>query len=184
MAAVVETERAPALAEFIAATARSVVPLFLGAALLEAGLLAAAPARSSTFLRNGLGRFSTSFMSYCGVGAFPSAVAAATAEEDGTIEEGAVAEDVTADVDAALCILVRADPDEDDGADSATVTERRAADADEARMDGRRSLVGRTAGCVVPVELDADAVDCVGVCSPSEEDEVLLLCARELELRR
>lgn len=161
-----------AFAEFSAATARSVAPLFLGPLLGIAGLLAvdAEPARSSTFLMNGLGRFSTSFMSYWGAGALPSAAAAAKAAFDGATDDDEAEEAVTADVDAARCIF-RVVPD-DVEADSATVAERIAAEADVARIEGRRSLVGRAAGAdaaFVELVLDAVllAVDWVGVWSPS-----------------
>ena len=144
-----ETERAPALAEFIAATARSVVPLFLGAALLEAGLLAAAPARSSTFLRNGLGRFSTSLKSYLGSGACASD---ATDAEVVTLAgaDDAVEADDTADVEAARFILVRAELDDALALDAGHVPlrrrGRRALERAELRAVVRRFLHRALAG--------------------------------------
>ena len=74
----------------------------------------------------------------------------------------------TADADAARVALGREEPDAEDAAlAAASVAERHVADADDARIDGRRSLVGRTAGADSTVALLLE-VACVGVASPSE----------------
>ena len=102
-----------------------------------------------------------------------AAAAAALVEADDDEDEG------TTEVDAARETLVREEPEDAEALSEASVAERTAAEADVARIEGRRSLVGRTAvACVVAVlvaepvllvvELVLLPVDCVGVRSPSE----------------
>ena len=169
--------RGAPFAAFIAAIARNVVPLFRGPVLaFAAGAEAAATRSSETFLMNGLGRFSTSLKSYLGSGACASEatsddVAVFEAPEAGGCACGGAAdEDATVGDDAARFILVRAEL-EVGAAGSGATTGRSTAEAELARMDGRRSRVGLTAGATVNVALvalDVLAVDWVGVLSPSE----------------
>ena len=166
--------RGAPFAAFIAAIARNVVPLFRGPVLaFAAGAEAAATRSSETFLMNGLGRFSTSLKSYLGSGACASEATSDTAAvfEAPEAGGGAADEDATVGDDAARFILVRAELEDEPAGSGATTTGRSVADAELARMEGRRSLVGLTAGATVNVALvvlEVLAVDCVGVLSPSE----------------
>lgn len=162
--ALVDGGRELALAALTTAIARRVAPLFLGA--LPAGLAGGA-ARSSVFFKKGLGRFSTSLKSYCGGGACASAATAAAAEV--ALVDADDDELCAAEADAARMPLGRDGPEEDDAVSVASA-ERMAADAEDARIEGRRSLVGRTGGTVPVLDVDAELVvlpvlfaDCVGV---------------------